>query len=92
MPEHVLGEIGQDQVGRDRRDLVEPRLAELALDVVFLGEAEAAMGLEADMAASKEASAASIFAMLASAPQVLRRPRRGGSASCTISSAARMLA
>src|SRR5262245_102149 len=45
--ENVLGEIGQDQVGGDRRGPVEPRLAELALDVEFLGEAEAAVGLQA---------------------------------------------
>jgi hypothetical protein len=47
--EDVLGEIAQDEVGRDRRHLVEPGLAELALDVVFLGEAEAAMGLHAGL-------------------------------------------
>ena len=41
--EHVLAEIGEDQVGRDRRDLIEPRLAPFALDVVFLREAEAAV-------------------------------------------------
>src|ERR1051326_1226104 len=40
--EHVLGQIGEDQVGRDRRNLVEPRLAELALDVELLREADAA--------------------------------------------------
>ena len=48
--EHVLGEIAQDEVGRDRRHLVEAGLAELALDVVFLGEAEAAVGLHAGFA------------------------------------------
>ncbi len=41
----MLGDVGQDQIGRDRRDLVEPRLAELPLDVVLLGEPEAAIGL-----------------------------------------------
>src|SRR6188474_1159141 len=40
--EHVLGEVGENEVGRDRRHLVEPRLAEFALDIEFLGEAEAA--------------------------------------------------
>src|SRR3984893_1995850 len=45
--EHGRGQERQDQVGRDRRDLVEPRFAELALDVVFFGEAEPAMGLHA---------------------------------------------
>jgi hypothetical protein len=67
--EHVLAEIGQDQVRRDRRDLVEARLAELALDIVFLGEAEAAVGLHAGVGRLHEASAASSLAMLASAPQ-----------------------
>jgi hypothetical protein len=45
--EHVLGEIGKDQVGRDGRDGIKSGLAKLAFDVVFLGEAEAAMGLHA---------------------------------------------
>ncbi len=39
--------MAEDQVGRDRRHLIEPRLAELALDIEFLGKAEAAMGLDA---------------------------------------------
>ncbi len=43
----MLGEIGKDQIGRDWRHLVEPGLAKLAFDVVFLGETEAAMGLDA---------------------------------------------
>ena len=46
-PEDVLGHIGQDEIGRDRRDLVEPRFAELALDIVVGGEAEAAVELDA---------------------------------------------
>src|SRR3546814_9285968 len=47
--EHVLGEEGEDEVGRDRRHLIEPRLAILALDVVLLGKAEAAVGLQAGL-------------------------------------------
>ena len=47
--QHVLGEIGQDQVGRDRRHLVEAGLAEFSLDVEFLGKAEAAVGLHAHL-------------------------------------------
>jgi hypothetical protein len=39
--------VAEDEVRGDRRDLVEPGLAELALDVVLLGEAEAAVGLQA---------------------------------------------
>src|ERR1043166_3759467 len=45
--EHMLGQIGKDQVGRDRRHLVEPGLAELALDIELLGKAETPMGLDA---------------------------------------------
>jgi hypothetical protein len=36
----VLADIGEDQVGRDRRGLVEADLAPFALDVVFFGERE----------------------------------------------------
>jgi hypothetical protein len=50
--EHVLGQIGKDEVRRDRRDLVEAGLAELALDVVFLREAEPAMRLDAGLGRS----------------------------------------
>src|SRR5579875_1696011 len=45
--EHVLGDIGEDEVGGDRRHRIEPGLAEFALDVEFLGKAEAAVGLQA---------------------------------------------
>jgi hypothetical protein len=45
--EDVLGDVGKDQVGRDRCDLIQPRLAELALDIVFAGETEAAVELQA---------------------------------------------
>ena len=38
----MLPDKRQDQVGRNRGDLVEARFAELALDVIFGGEAEAA--------------------------------------------------
>ena len=44
--EDVLGDVGQDQVGADRGHLVEARFTVFAFDVVFLGEAEASMGLE----------------------------------------------
>ena len=43
----MLGDVGQDQIGRDRRHLIEPCFAELALDVVFFRKAESAMGLHA---------------------------------------------
>ena len=39
--------MGRDEVRGDRRHLVEPRFAEFPLHVVFLGEAEAAEGLDA---------------------------------------------
>ena len=39
--------MAQDQVRADRRNLVQPRFAELALDVIFLRETEAAMRLDA---------------------------------------------
>src|SRR5690606_34400501 len=45
--QQMLGHVGKNQVGGDRRHLVQAGLAELALDVVFVGEAEAAMGLQA---------------------------------------------
>ena len=43
----MLGHIGQDQVGRDRRHLIQPGLAELALDIVFARKAKTAMRLDA---------------------------------------------
>jgi hypothetical protein len=43
----VLSEIGENEVVRDRRNRVEPCLAELALDVVLDGEAVAAVCVEA---------------------------------------------
>src|SRR3546814_11423237 len=39
--------VAQDQIGADRRDLIEARLAELALDVIFIGETETAVRLDA---------------------------------------------
>src|SRR5215472_18134125 len=45
--QHVLADVGEDEIGRNRRYLVETRLAELALDVVLAGEAESAVRLQA---------------------------------------------
>ena len=42
----MLGHEGQDEVGRDRRHLIEPGFTELALDVVFLGKRKAANTLK----------------------------------------------
>jgi hypothetical protein len=39
----MLGHMRQNQVRRDRRDLIEPRLAEPALDILFSGDAAAAI-------------------------------------------------
>jgi hypothetical protein len=67
----MLAEMRQDQVGRYRRHLVEPGFAELALDVVFGGEAEAAVGLQADVGGLPGCiSLASSLDMLACAPQL----------------------
>src|ERR687889_415906 len=45
--EHVLGDVRIDHVGRDRRDLLGPRLANFAFDVVFVREAKPAVELQA---------------------------------------------
>src|SRR2546425_12866817 len=45
--EDVLPDIGHDEVVVDRRRAVQARLAELALDVVLLGEAVAAVAVDA---------------------------------------------
>src|SRR5690606_22787890 len=47
--EDVLRDVAVDQVGRDRRHLVEARLAELALDIVLVREPEATVRLQADV-------------------------------------------
>ena len=44
--EHVLGDVREDEVSRDRGDLVETRLAEFALYVILGVEAVAAEGLK----------------------------------------------
>jgi len=48
--QYMLCDVGEDQIGADRRHLVKPGFAEFALDVVFLGEPEPAMGLDAGLA------------------------------------------
>src|SRR5215210_7639586 len=47
--EDMLGDVGEDEVRGDGRDLEEPRLAELPLDVVLGVEAVAAEGLHRDV-------------------------------------------
>jgi len=46
---HALGDVGENEIGRDRRPLVEACLAKLALDIDLLGEAEAPMRLQASL-------------------------------------------
>src|SRR5262249_13906134 len=48
-PEHVLGDISENQVGRDRSDLIQARLAGFPLDIVFLSKSKAAVGLNRDI-------------------------------------------
>ena len=48
-PKHVLPDESEHEVVRDGRDPVQPRLAELPLDVVLGREAEAAVRVEADV-------------------------------------------
>ena len=64
----MLGHIRQDQVGGDGRHLIQTGLAELALDVVFIGKAEAAVGLQAGVGGLQLALAARYLAILAAAP------------------------
>ena len=87
--EHVLGEIGQDQVGRDRRHVIEPRLAELALDVELLGKAEAAMGLHAHVGGGPGRLGGEQLGHVGLCAAVLAGLVERA-ASCTISSAARI--
>src|SRR6266700_5147311 len=47
--EYMLGDIGQDQVRRDRGNLIQSGLTELALNVVVSGQAVAAIGLNCDV-------------------------------------------
>src|SRR5688500_590172 len=47
--QHVLADVRQDQVRGYRRHLVEPRLAELPLDIEFSREAESTVRLQADV-------------------------------------------
>src|SRR5438105_3840044 len=45
--QHMLAQVRQDEVGRDGRDLIQPRLAELPLNVIFRRESKPSMGLQA---------------------------------------------
>ena len=70
-PQNMLRDIGKDQVRADRCHLIQAGFAKFALDVVFLGETETHHGSGCRRSpAAQDASAASIFAMLASSPGV----------------------
>src|SRR5690348_12234046 len=43
----MLGQIGQDQVGGDRRNLIQARFTELSLNVIFRCETKSSVGLQA---------------------------------------------
>jgi hypothetical protein len=45
--EGALGEKAQNEIGGNRRNLIEAGFAELALDIILLRKPEAAMGLQA---------------------------------------------
>src|SRR3546814_19043018 len=45
--ERVGRDMAQDQIRADRRDLIKARFAKLAFDVIFLGETETAVRLDA---------------------------------------------
>src|SRR5262247_3764063 len=47
--EHVLADVGEHQVGRDRRDPLDARLAPAPLHMVLARHAEAAVGLHAGL-------------------------------------------
>ena len=65
--QHMLGQIGQDQVGQYQFDLVETYLAGFAFDVEFLSQAKATVDLDARISRLKLSSAANILVILASA-------------------------
>jgi hypothetical protein len=43
----MLGDIPEDQIGRDWRNLIQSCFSKLALDIIFAGKAEAAVKLQA---------------------------------------------
>ena len=48
--QHMLGDVGEDEIGGDRRDLKQTSLPPFPLDVVFAREAETAMTLHGGLA------------------------------------------
>jgi hypothetical protein len=49
LPRHVLGDIAEDHVRRDWRNLIQSRLLEFALDVAIMRETEPVMRLQTDI-------------------------------------------
>ena len=45
----MLGDVSQDEIGGNRRHLVEARFTEFAFDVVFRCKTKAAVSLQADV-------------------------------------------
>lgn len=45
--EDMLGQVGQDQIGRDRSDLVQARFTEFALNIILRRETKPPVGLQA---------------------------------------------
>ena len=46
----MLGNVAEDQIGGNGRDLIEAGLGEFALNVIFAGESKPAMELDAGIA------------------------------------------
>ena len=47
--QHVLGDVSEYEIGRNGRDLIQTGFAKLTLDIVFRGETESAVGLQANI-------------------------------------------
>ena len=58
--ENAFGEIAQHQLARDRREARQHRFAEVALDVIFAGVAEAAVGAHRAVGGTKTGFAANL--------------------------------
>ena len=66
----MFGQVRQDQIRAYRGDGIEPRLAELAFDVVFLGKAETTVGLHTHVSSSPADSVPVQYVMVDDVPVV----------------------